>query len=308
MAFTTLGTMAQDDAITVDSLNQIKTNEDDLNSRVTTMASIDVPNGGFEVDTDSDGIPDNWSEVSAPSGGSKGIETSAPIQGAQSFYQSRTSGASNHGGVYASDYIPCDEQHVLTIQWLMRASAAGITCKVDLYWYKKDQTACTTASTNAYNSASNPTSNTIKAKTTTPPTDARFFKIRISLTNDTNVAGTVYWDRFTAKTTTVNTVVGYADSSAARPYDRVHINGVLSSPVCTVPASTRYGPTIAGAKAGIVGGGNVVVDLRTSGATGLQVTIALPDGLWTVFAIGSHEWDGTETYWNSLAAVAIREA
>jgi len=84
--------------------------------------------------------------------------------------------------------------------WQMRTSAAGITCKVDLYWYKKDKTACTTASTNIYNSAANPTSNTVYRFVAKPPTDARFFKIRLSLTNGTDVAGTVYWDGFSMNT------------------------------------------------------------------------------------------------------------
>jgi len=128
-------------------------------------------------------------------GGSIGLETTNPIFGAKSLKQTRPSGVGNHGGVIESDYCECSQYRRFWFEWVHYSSAAGITNKVNIYWYKRDKTACATASTIVYNSASNPTTPKTFAANLTPPADARFFKVRLSgATADTDVAGTAYWD------------------------------------------------------------------------------------------------------------------
>ncbi|MDI9562514.1 MAG: hypothetical protein QM235_15215, partial [Pseudomonadota bacterium] len=52
---------------------------------------VELPNGSFEIDTDADDIPDNWTR-NLYAGGSAAFDTITPAHGAKAYKFTRTSG------------------------------------------------------------------------------------------------------------------------------------------------------------------------------------------------------------------------
>ena len=74
---------------------KIKDNFDYLYSLI--GGPVEVPNGSFEIDTDADGVPDNWT-LNLYAGGSAAFDTTTPAHGANAYKFTRASGASNGRG------------------------------------------------------------------------------------------------------------------------------------------------------------------------------------------------------------------
>ncbi len=173
-------------------MQQIKDNFDDLNTRVTAVVEAIVPNGSFEVDSDSDGIPDNWTR-SLYTGGSSSFDTSTPVHGAKAYKITSPGGSGNGGGYLDSDYILCSPNCTVAIGWLLKSSVAGIHNLVEILWYTAAKSYISTAT--LYDSAANPTSWTAYVRGVAPPSTAMFFKIRITGAKSDNTAGgTAYFD------------------------------------------------------------------------------------------------------------------
>lgn len=140
-------------------------------------ASTTLQNGSYENDSDGDGKPDGWTEVLF-SGGAGAYDTTTPAHGAKAYTFTSTGGG---GGYHTTDdYMVCSESTAVAIKFLLKSSAAGIRNIVRLLWYDLAKDACSTASTDIYDdAAANPTSWTEFIRGAVPPTDARFFKIRL---------------------------------------------------------------------------------------------------------------------------------
>jgi len=155
--------------------------------------SSGVPNGSFEIDSDGDGVPDSWTKNLYP-GGTFGINTTWTGQGAAAIAFTHPGGAGNGGGYLTSDYIECSELISYPIGFITWASAAGMKNKVQIQYYDQDKIGIGVA-VDAYNSTSNPTSQTLFEEFFTPPADSRFLKIiLIGGYTDTDVAGAAYFD------------------------------------------------------------------------------------------------------------------
>jgi len=165
----------------------------------------DPPNGSFEIDSDGDGVPDSWSRE-LYSGGSGGIETTSPLSGAQAVYFTHPGGAGNGGGLLDSDYMEIGEVQTYALYFMLWATAAGIKIQVRIRYYTAAQVYISDYA--LYSSTSNPTSPTLKGGTFTPPANARYCKIRlIGGLDDTDVAGTVYFDRIERVPSTITTAL-----------------------------------------------------------------------------------------------------
>ncbi len=106
MAFVSIDStdIQADKPITADLFKTIKDNEDYLYGTITGQAVAGVLNGSFEIDSDADGVPNNW-EWNAYSGGS-GAQSTVCSHGAYSFAITHPGGAGNGGGYLVSDFIP----------------------------------------------------------------------------------------------------------------------------------------------------------------------------------------------------------
>lgn len=264
-----------------------------------------VENGSFEQGT-SPADPTGWVSFKWGTGD---IETTDPGHGKQGY--KFTSTGAGGGYLTMSDFAECSQYVPLTISFLMKSSVADINNIVRILWYKKDQTACVTPSTDIYsNAATNPTSWTHYMLMATPPTDARYFKMRLIGADSSDATpGSCIFDGVDVSPSAVTSVVGYASTSnsSADAADRIHIAGSLSSSVIGSAAQEEF-ISLSGTRINIAGDGNVVVDLRDSVYSRLTVTLALPAGNWTIYA--SATWrreSGTPSSEHHLTAMAIRE-
>lgn len=172
--------------------SKVKNSLDFLNGRIGTLALLGVPNGSFEIDSDADGVPDNWTR-SLYAGGTGGIVTDLPDDGANGFGLVHPGGAGNGGGYLESDYIVCSQLRKLLLGFIHWSTAAGMHNLVQIRYFTKAKVYISDAT--LYDSTANPTSPVYFIAPFTPPATARYYKVRlIGGYTDTNVAGTAYFD------------------------------------------------------------------------------------------------------------------
>lgn len=158
-----------------------------------TIGGIPPINGNFEVDSDGDGIPDNWTRTLYP-GGTGGRDTTTPAQGAAAIYLVHPGGAGNGGGELWSDYLPVSEYASYFVKFIHWATAAGMKNKVQVQYYTAAK-AANGSPVDLYNSTSNPTTPTFFTRGFQPTANTRFVKIvLIGGYTDTAIAGTAYFD------------------------------------------------------------------------------------------------------------------
>ncbi len=169
---------------------KIKENFDYLYSK--SAMSGDVLNGSLDLDTDADGVPDNWTLNLYPNGAGE-FDESTPSHGVRAFKFTRVSGSGNGGGYLESSYIEISPLDNEAISVDIKSSVAGIKNIVKIRYFDKDKTYI--SDENVYNSTSNPTSWTKYYFTLTIPSTARYYKIQlIGGYTDTDVAGIAYFD------------------------------------------------------------------------------------------------------------------
>jgi len=193
MAWTTITKPTQGAATKKSLIDAIIDNLTYLFSQASTSALI--ANGSFEDDGDGDGTPDSWT-LTLFTGGSFTLDSTDQRHGAKSAKFTSPGGASNGGGfLHSNDFFAVSPNRQVEVLWELKASAAGVSNRVELYWYKADQTASATPSTSLYNSTSNPTSWTAMANFATPPSDARYAKLRITGCHTASTtAGSTWFD------------------------------------------------------------------------------------------------------------------
>jgi hypothetical protein len=183
--------------------NQVRDSLLFLSGAVGGSLANDIFNGDFELDSDTDGVPDFWSKTdnhgTTYPGGTVAFETTSPISGAQSMKFVHPGGAGNGGGLLESDYYECSENASFKLSWIHYSSAAGMKNQVIVYWYDKDQVALGgTPSTTIYSSTANPTSAKEFSGICNPPSGAKYYTIGlVGGFTDTDVAGTAYFDSVT---------------------------------------------------------------------------------------------------------------
>lgn len=160
------------------------------------LHSVSVPNGSFELDVDGGGEPDEW-VTTLFTGGSRTIDTSAGnfLHGGKALKFVHPGGGGNGGGyVTSADFFEWDEKTALVLQWSHKVSAATMRDKVDVHFYDSAQTLISTSS--LYTSITNPTSWTVQmSQPITPPANTRYAKIKITGGDSSvNVAGSSWWD------------------------------------------------------------------------------------------------------------------
>jgi len=169
---------------------KIKDNFDYLYSLI--GGPVEVPNGSFEIDTDADGVPDNWT-LNLYAGGSAAFDTTTPAHGAKAYKFTRASGAGNGGGYLESGYMECSPIGAYVIGFSIKSSAAGIKNIVKIRYFDKDKVYI--SDQDVYSSTSNPTSWARYQYSMTIPATAMYYKARlIGGYTDTDVAGDTTYD------------------------------------------------------------------------------------------------------------------
>lgn len=130
--------------VTARLLEKIKNSMDFLNGRIGTIDLQGIQNGSFEIDSDGDGVPDNWVRALYP-GGTGLIDTAAATHGTNAFKFTHPGGVGNGGGTLTSDYIPFSHLHKGLIDFIHHVSS-GIQRKlVQISFYNKAKVFISTA-------------------------------------------------------------------------------------------------------------------------------------------------------------------
>jgi hypothetical protein len=144
-----------------------------------------IKNGSFENGTvGANQTPSGWTWT-AYTGGTRAISSTTGEQshGQNGVKITHPSGGSNGGGYLTTDdFIPCTVKKLVYVAWEMKVSAAnGAQNKVTIFWYQKDQTASAVTTSNViYDDTAGTTSWTQCMSGAQPPSDATFFKIRVT--------------------------------------------------------------------------------------------------------------------------------
>jgi hypothetical protein len=149
-----------------------------------------VPNGSFEVDSDSNNVPDGYT-LSSSAGASNSLDNTQSTSG--SWSMRFTSTGSGGGNIVTTDFFPVNDVDQLRVNVDMFSTVAGVRNIVRVEWYDVSQVSI--SNTDAYDSTSNPTSWTTQNLFATPPSGARFAKLRlIGIDASVALAGITYFD------------------------------------------------------------------------------------------------------------------
>lgn len=160
---------------------------------VAPLASTASVNGSFEIDSDSDGQPDEWTQT-LYAGGSGAIDAAVAAHGRNAYKFVHPGGGGNGGGYLEStSYFEVSTQRPMLLQWQMKSSVAGIKNIVEVRFFDKDQSFLSTVT--AYSSTANPTAWTVTARQVTVPASARYAKLRFTGGDSAvSTAGSTWFD------------------------------------------------------------------------------------------------------------------
>ncbi len=150
-----------------------------------------IANGGFEIDTDSDGTPDQWILVNE-TGSTNARDTSESTEGAASFRF--TSAGTGGGNLTTNNFFPVNDVDPLRVIFDIRSTLATVRNIVRVEWYDVSQIFI--SNTDVYDSITNPTSFLSQSLAASPPALARFAKIKlIGIDPSVALAGSTFFDR-----------------------------------------------------------------------------------------------------------------
>jgi len=164
-----------DDAITQSLMQKIKDNFDFFNSSV--GGGPDLINNSFDIDSDSDGVPDSW-DVSLYAGGSQTLDSTNAAHGAKALKFVHPGGPGNGGGFVTSDYIPCNENYPFIVEFLNKCSQSGVKVAIHIRYYTEVKVFISNEI--IYSDTTNPTSwEVLFTSSATVPTTAQYLKVRV---------------------------------------------------------------------------------------------------------------------------------
>jgi hypothetical protein len=193
MPYTAITKPTQGTATKKSIIDALIDNDVFFNAAIAALEFVDVLNGSFENTTA--GVPDEWTFTNY-NGGSGAIDTSAS-HGLNSYKITSPGGGGNGGGYLTSNtFFAVSPLRPLILSWQQISSVAGIHNLVEVRWYDSAQSFIS-SSTLYDDDTTNPTSWTLQSGAATPPSNARFAKLRITGAKDDNTtAGSVKWDDF----------------------------------------------------------------------------------------------------------------
>lgn len=154
--------------------------EDNYGSGLTPISSTQlslVPNYSFDEATDDVDVPDDWT-ITPYTNGTQTLDSSAgnQIHGAKSL---KFTSAGSGGGFAESAFFPVQEAVPVSVIVAMKSSVTDVRNVIEIIWYDRAQVSLSTSS--LYDaSTGNPTSWTDQSLTATPPSNARYAKIRLT--------------------------------------------------------------------------------------------------------------------------------
>lgn len=192
-----------------------------------------VTNGSFEDNGIADGkTPDGWT-LTEETGSTVVLDDTDPQRGSQSI--KFTSAGSGGGNIVTTSFFEVTPLRGVEVSFLLKSSAADVRNLVQIEWYTAAQASISSES--IYDdSTANPTSWTLKRNIVTPPSTARFAKLRLYGCHPSDATtGSTWFDdvlvRVIAPGAANGRVAGIAGGGEAWvvPGVRGHISGLLPS-------------------------------------------------------------------------------
>ena len=159
-----------------------------------------ISNGSFE--TSSSNIPSDWT-LAEWNAGANVVDSSAGNFADGKYSMKFVSTGSGGGTLTTNSLFTVNENTSYTVDFLIKSSDAGVRNIVQFLWYDKDQIALGTPSTSIFDAAvatsgttdGNSTSWVRKSKRATPPSGARFAKLKlIGCDSSDATSGTTWFD------------------------------------------------------------------------------------------------------------------
>lgn len=187
--------------ITAELMRKIKSSFDWLYSQVSAFAgpSPNLANPSFELDTDSDGIPDGWTR-SLYTGGAGVYDVDDAIDGIKSYKFTHPGGVGNGGGYLESDYFGCNPLNPPWLSCMIRCSGTGVRNILQARYFTRNKTPI--SDQNVVNDTTNPSIWSRYRGVCVVPNTARYMKIRaIGGYTDTNPGSSrsIWFDRISAQ-------------------------------------------------------------------------------------------------------------
>ena len=190
-------------------------------------------NGDFESATADPTQPDDWT-ITTYTDGTVALDSTDQYSGANSL---KFTSVGTGGGYAESVFFEVQEGKNLALNWAMKSSVADVRNVVEAIWYTSAQAQIST-STIYDDSATNPTSWTQKISKATPPSTARFCKLRLTGCHSSDsTVGNTWYDGILA------TVHADGDGSGLSADDikGVGITTAQAVALATVPSTTMDG-------------------------------------------------------------------
>lgn len=262
-----------------------------------------VTNGSFEVDSDSDGFPDQWTRTLYTGGAFALVDDTGTgansAHGLKAIKFTHPGGGGNGGGeivTHADTYIEASPNRPYLLTWQNQNSVAGVTNSVEVIEYDATQTLLATVV--VFSATTNPTTWTLMRSRFTPSDPlCRYIKLRFKCgETSASTAGTIFIDnvqlQYATKCEAVFTAGSFHWTAPAGVYSIEAIlvggggggesdyggtiggGGGGGAGTCMATAAvtpgTRYNLTIGAGGAGGVGG-----DGTTGGTTSVTFALAL---------------------------------
>jgi len=164
-----------------------------------------IMNGSFEIDSDSDGVPDNW-EINLYHGGSSALVNGIDgIHGYQCIAFTHPGGSGNGGGYISTDYLEASPDIPLLVSGMRWCTvASGVRNIIRIRWYDKDKVFLNNIDLEDASTGflTTPTwwSYIIPNTNDVIPYNARYLKLRlIGGYTSLSAAGTTYFDDFSIR-------------------------------------------------------------------------------------------------------------
>jgi hypothetical protein len=160
-----------------------------------------VTNGSFEVDSDSDGFPDQWTRTLYTGGAFALVDDTGTgansAHGLKAIKFTHPGGGGNGGGeivTHADTYIEASPNRPYLLTWQNKNSVAGVTNSVEVIEYDATQTLLATVV--VFSATTNPTTWTLMRSRFTPSDPlCRYIKLRFKCgETSASTAGTIFID------------------------------------------------------------------------------------------------------------------
>jgi len=171
---------------------KVKKNFDYLYGQIGSNGAAGLQNGSFEIDSDGDGVPDGWSLNLYP-GGTGALEEGSPAHGSRAWKFTHPGGGGNGGGTLTSDYVPCSEIAIWSLEFMHWCDTEGMKNEVEALFYDKDKLYL--GSQTIFTSTTSSTTPILYFRSISPPAGSRYFKLRlIGGKSDTSQGGSAWFD------------------------------------------------------------------------------------------------------------------